>query len=55
MIIKNDIVYPSNLSETFRSFLKGLLSKVPEERFTWEEIKNHKFIQKTESELKEEE
>lgn len=34
----------------FKSFLKGLLNKVPSERLSWPELLNHPFIKENEQE-----
>jgi fused-like protein len=36
------------MSVEFKSFLKGLLNKVPSERLGWPDLLNHTFIRETE-------
>ena len=45
--------YPDNMSPEFKSFLKGLLNKVPSERLGWPELLNHQFIKESEQEKNE--
>lgn len=42
--------YPENMSPEFKSFLKGLLNKKPNERLSWPDLLNHSFIQETDQE-----
>ncbi|KAH0691640.1 hypothetical protein KY289_018998 [Solanum tuberosum] len=46
-IIKDPVKYPDNMSSTFKSFLKGLLNKVPQNRLTWPALLDHPFVQET--------
>ncbi|KAA6381805.1 MAG: putative Serine/threonine-protein kinase TIO, partial [Streblomastix strix] len=39
-----EVFYPSNITEQFASFLRGLLQKDPDKRFTWSELLKHSFI-----------
>nr|CAN74245.1 hypothetical protein VITISV_014419 [Vitis vinifera] len=50
-IIKDPVKYPDNMSANFRSFLKGLLNKVPQNRLTWPALLEHPFVQETSDEL----
>lgn len=43
-IIKDPVKYPDNMSPNFRSFLKGLLNKVPQSRLTWPALLEHPFV-----------
>lgn len=38
------------MSSEFKSFLKGLLNKVPSERLSWPDLLNHPFIAETDAE-----
>nr|GMC80615.1 serine/threonine-protein kinase TIO [Ipomoea batatas] len=38
------VKYPDNMSSTFRTFLKGLLNKVPQNRLTWPVLLEHPFV-----------
>ncbi|CAI9087056.1 OLC1v1021022C1 [Oldenlandia corymbosa var. corymbosa] len=44
-IVKDPVKYPDNMSLNFKSFLKGLLNKVPQSRLTWPALLEHPFIQ----------
>ncbi|XP_070053398.1 serine/threonine-protein kinase TIO [Nicotiana tomentosiformis] len=46
-IIKDPVKYPDNMSSSFKSFLKGLLNKVPQNRLTWPALLEHPFVQET--------
>lgn len=46
-IIKDPVKYPENMSPEFRSFLKGLLNKVPQQRLSWPGLLEHPFIKET--------
>ncbi|XP_073050015.1 serine/threonine-protein kinase TIO isoform X1 [Primulina eburnea] len=46
-IIKDPVKYPDNMSSNFRSFLKGLLNKVPQNRLTWPALLEHPFVKET--------
>ncbi|KAM3144599.1 hypothetical protein pb186bvf_003206 [Paramecium bursaria] len=50
LIIKDPVKYPDNMSPEFKSFLKGLLNKVPQDRLQWPDLLNHQFIQETDQE-----
>ena len=50
LIIKDPVKYPDNMSTEFKSFLKGLLNKVPSERLGWPELLNHTFIRESDQE-----
>lgn len=50
-IIKDPVKYPDNMSSNFRSFLKGLLNKVPQNRLTWPDLLEHPFVKETTDEL----
>nr|GMD53662.1 serine/threonine-protein kinase TIO [Ipomoea batatas] len=43
-IIKDPVKYPDNMSSNFRTFLKGLLNKVPQNRLTWPALLEHPFV-----------
>ncbi|XP_062188351.1 serine/threonine-protein kinase TIO [Phragmites australis] len=43
-IVKDPVKYPDNMSANFKSFLKGLLNKVPQSRLTWPALLEHSFV-----------
>ncbi|XP_010692392.2 serine/threonine-protein kinase TIO isoform X2 [Beta vulgaris subsp. vulgaris] len=43
-IVKDPVKYPENISSEFRTFLEGLLNKVPEQRLSWPALLKHPFI-----------
>ncbi|TVU15955.1 hypothetical protein EJB05_39500 [Eragrostis curvula] len=43
-IVKDPVKYPDNMSSNFKSFLKGLLNKVPQSRLTWPALLEHPFV-----------
>lgn len=53
LIIKEPVRFPDNMSPEFKSFLKGLLNKIPAERLSWPDLLNHSFIRETEQEKNE--
>ncbi|KDP21789.1 hypothetical protein JCGZ_00576 [Jatropha curcas] len=50
-IVKDPVKYPDDMSPNFKSFLKGLLSKVPQNRLTWPALLEHPFIKETSDEM----
>nr|XP_009859511.1 serine/threonine-protein kinase 36-like [Ciona intestinalis] len=44
LIIKDDIKWLKSMSDNFRSFLKGLLTKNPVKRLTWPFLLKHPFV-----------
>ncbi|EEF42336.1 ATP binding protein, putative [Ricinus communis] len=50
-IVKDPVKYPDDMSPNFKSFLKGLLNKVPQNRLTWPALLEHPFIKETLDEL----
>ncbi|KAL3641597.1 hypothetical protein CASFOL_012412 [Castilleja foliolosa] len=52
-IIKDPVKYPTNMSSSFKSFLQGLLNKVPQSRLTWPALLEHPFVKETLSETEE--
>ncbi|KAM6555433.1 hypothetical protein CsatB_002452 [Cannabis sativa] len=50
-IVKDPVKYPDNISAEFKSFLKGLLNKVPQNRLTWPTLLEHPFIKDSSDEL----
>ncbi|RAL46323.1 hypothetical protein DM860_015316 [Cuscuta australis] len=46
-IIKDPVKYPDNMSANFKSFLKGLLNKVPHNRLSWPDLLDHPFVKET--------
>ncbi|KAK4436104.1 Serine/threonine-protein kinase TIO [Sesamum alatum] len=52
-IIKDPVKYPDNISSSFKSFLQGLLNKVPQHRLTWPALLEHPFVKETFAETEE--
>ncbi|KAG8649975.1 serine/threonine-protein kinase TIO [Manihot esculenta] len=50
-IVKDPVKYPDDMSPNFKSFLKGLLNKVPQNRLTWPALLEHPFIKETLDEM----
>ncbi|XAR52095.1 Non-specific serine/threonine protein kinase [Bertholletia excelsa] len=50
-IIKDPVKYPDNMSLNFKSFLRGLLNKEPQNRLTWPALLDHPFVKETSEEL----
>ncbi|CAK7340113.1 unnamed protein product [Dovyalis caffra] len=50
-IVKDPVKYPDDMSPGFKSFLKGLLNKVPQNRLTWPALLEHPFVKETSDEL----
>ncbi|GLT66726.1 hypothetical protein SLA2020_390780 [Shorea laevis] len=50
-IVKDPVKYPDDMSPTFKSFLKGLLNKDPQNRLTWPALLEHPFVKETSDEL----
>ncbi|KAL5727926.1 non-specific serine/threonine protein kinase [Ranunculus cassubicifolius] len=50
-IIKDPVKYPENMSSSFKSFLKGLLNKVPQSRLTWPSLLEHPFVKESSEDL----
>ncbi|GMI78798.1 TWO IN ONE, FUSED [Hibiscus trionum] len=46
-IVKDPVKYPDEMSASFKSFLKGLLNKVPQNRLTWPALLQHPFVKET--------
>eukprot|EP00760_Papus_ankaliazontas_P004819 PhM_4_TR12180/c0_g1_i1/m.12855/K06228/FU; fused len=51
-IIKNPVRYPDHMSQNFKSFLSGLLTKAPSGRLDWPHLLNHPFVQETPEDAK---
>ncbi|EMS63379.1 Serine/threonine-protein kinase 36 [Triticum urartu] len=43
-IVKDPVKYPDNMSANFKSFLKGLLNKLPQSRLSWPALLEHPFV-----------
>ncbi|KAK2972844.1 hypothetical protein RJ640_028372 [Escallonia rubra] len=41
------VKYPDNMSTNFKSFLRGLLNKVPQNRLSWPALLEHPFVKET--------
>ncbi|CAI9787157.1 unnamed protein product [Fraxinus pennsylvanica] len=52
-IIKDPVKYPDNMSSNFKSFLRGLLNKVPQNRLTWPALLEHPFVIETSNDVEE--
>ncbi|XP_051213518.1 serine/threonine-protein kinase TIO [Lolium perenne] len=50
-IVKDPVKYPDNMSANFKSFLKGLLNKLPQSRLTWPALLEHPFVKDESVEL----
>lgn len=50
LIVKDPVKFPDNMSVDFKSFLKGLLNKAPQERLAWPQLLDHAFVKETEEE-----
>lgn len=50
-IVKDPVKYPDDMSLNFKSFLKGLLNKVPQNRLSWPMLLDHPFVKETSEEL----
>ncbi|KAK9724806.1 hypothetical protein RND81_05G099900 [Saponaria officinalis] len=50
-IIKDPVKYPENISPDFKSFLKGLLNKVPQQRLSWPALLEHPFVRETSTDV----
>ncbi|XP_052178998.1 serine/threonine-protein kinase TIO isoform X2 [Diospyros lotus] len=50
-IIKDPVKYPENMSLNFKTFLKGLLNKEPQNRLTWPSLLEHPFVKETPEDL----
>ncbi|KAF3510244.1 hypothetical protein F2Q69_00009911 [Brassica cretica] len=46
-IVKDPVKYPDEMSHNFKSFLKGLLNKVPQSRLTWPALLQHPFVKES--------
>ncbi|GMH09100.1 hypothetical protein Nepgr_010940 [Nepenthes gracilis] len=49
-IVKDPVKYPDNMSPEFKSFLKGLLNKDPQQRLSWPALLHHPFVKETSAE-----
>lgn len=50
-IVKDPVKYPDDMGPNFKSFLKGLLNKVPQNRLTWPALLEHPFVKESSDEL----
>eukprot|EP01018_Ginkgo_biloba_P027021 Gb_09628 [translate_table: standard] len=50
-IVKDPVKYPDNISPNFKSFLKGLLNKVSQNRLSWPALLEHPFVKESAEEL----
>ncbi|VVB00675.1 unnamed protein product [Arabis nemorensis] len=50
-IVKDPVKYPDEMSPYFKSFLKGLLNKVPQYRLTWPALLEHPFVKESLEEI----
>ena len=48
---QDPVKYPDDMSLNFKSFLKGLLNKVPQNRLSWPMLLDHPFVKETSEEL----
>ncbi|GFR42823.1 hypothetical protein Agub_g3780, partial [Astrephomene gubernaculifera] len=49
-IVKDPVKFPNNISVEFKSFLKGLLNKKPQDRLGWPQLLEHPFVRETDGE-----
>ncbi|GLI63648.1 hypothetical protein VaNZ11_006646 [Volvox africanus] len=49
-IVKDPVRFPTNISADFKSFLKGLLNKKPQDRLGWPQLLEHPFVRETDTE-----
>jgi len=45
-IVKDPLVWPDDMSPSFKSFLQGLLNKKPSQRLQWPSLLDHPFVRK---------
>ncbi|CAL1409702.1 unnamed protein product [Linum trigynum] len=50
-IVKDPVKYPDNMSSNFKSFLKGLLNKSPQNRLSWPHLLEHPFVKEISDEM----
>ncbi|CAN8321302.1 unnamed protein product [Cochlearia groenlandica] len=50
-IVQDPVKYPDEMSHYFKSFLKGLLNKVPQSRLTWPALLEHPFVKESLKEI----
>ncbi|PRP76426.1 hypothetical protein PROFUN_12038 [Planoprotostelium fungivorum] len=50
LIVKDAVKFPDNISDHFRTFLRGLLNKDPAQRMGWPHLAEHPFVSETEAE-----
>ncbi|KAM7463574.1 hypothetical protein LguiA_031695 [Lonicera macranthoides] len=50
-VVKDPVKYPESMSSNFKSFLRGLLNKVPQNRLTWPALLEHPFVKETMEDL----
>ncbi|KAJ4831260.1 hypothetical protein Tsubulata_044914 [Turnera subulata] len=50
-IVEDTVTYPDDISSNFKSFLKGLLKKVPQNRLSWPALLEHPFVKETSDDL----
>ncbi|CAL9218366.1 unnamed protein product [Arabidopsis halleri] len=50
-IVKDPVKYPDEMSPYFKSFLKGLLNKEPQNRLTWPALLEHPFVKESQEEV----
>ncbi|GLC39018.1 hypothetical protein PLESTM_000827500 [Pleodorina starrii] len=49
-IVKDPVKFPNNITPEFKSFLKGLLNKKPQDRLGWPQLLDHPFVRETDTE-----
>ncbi|CAN1336005.1 Serine/threonine-protein kinase TIO [Linum perenne] len=50
-IVKDPVKYPDTMSPDFKSFLKGLLNKSPQNRLSWPDLLEHPFVKENSDEM----
>ncbi|KAJ4976390.1 hypothetical protein NE237_001496 [Protea cynaroides] len=54
-IIKDPVKYPDSISPNYKSFLRGLLNKIQQNRLTWPALLEHPFVKEISDEIEAEE
>ncbi|XP_070699860.1 serine/threonine-protein kinase 36 [Pempheris klunzingeri] len=44
LIVRDPVKWPDTMSDTCKSFLKGLLNKDPQKRLSWPDLQHHPFV-----------
>ncbi|KAL9654808.1 hypothetical protein ABK040_008601 [Willaertia magna] len=49
-IVRDPVKYPPHISPQMKSFLRGLLNKIPKQRLDWPKLLEHPFVKETKEE-----